>query len=62
MTRETIGRAMEILLVEDGLVDARVTMAALKKSGVKHRLTLVRDGQEALDFLHRQGVFSRSAA
>ena len=60
MQRETIGRPMEILLVEDGLVDARVTMAALEKSGVKHRLTLVRDGVEALDFLHRRGVFSRA--
>ena len=39
---------MEILLVEDGLMDARVTIAALKEGDVKHRMTLIRDGQEAL--------------
>ena len=44
-----IGRPMEILLIEDGLLDARLTIAALKKSGLHHRLTLFRDGEEALD-------------
>lgn len=60
MQRDTIGRPMEILLVEDGLVDARMTIAALQKSGLKHRLTLVRDGVEALNFLHREGIFSHA--
>jgi CheY-like chemotaxis protein len=60
MERETVGRPMEILLVEDGLVDARLTIAALVKSGVKHRLTLVRDGVEALAFLNQEGVFARA--
>jgi len=60
MGRETIGRAMEILLVEDGLVDARLTIAALGKSGLKHRLTLVRDGAEAMQFLHQEGMFSHA--
>jgi CheY-like chemotaxis protein len=60
MGRETIGRAMEILLVEDGLVDARLTIAALGKSGLKHRLTLVRDGSEAMQFLHHEAMFSRA--
>jgi CheY-like chemotaxis protein len=59
MSRETIGRPMEILLVEDGLIDARLTIAALTKSGVKHRLTLTRDGVEAVKFLRREGVFAR---
>jgi CheY-like chemotaxis protein len=51
---------MEVLLVEDSLVDARLTMGALTRGQVPHRLTLVRDGQEALDFLFRQGVFARA--
>ncbi|HEX4130417.1 MAG TPA: response regulator [Pirellulales bacterium] len=58
MTRETVGRMMEILLVEDSLVDASATMGALRHAHVKHRLTLVRDGDEANEFLHRQGKFA----
>ncbi len=60
MSTQTIGRPMEILLVEDGLVDARVTIAALKKGQIQHRLTLIRDGQEALEFLRHQGMFARA--
>jgi CheY-like chemotaxis protein len=51
---------MEILLVEDSLLDARVTIQALQDGEVQHRLTLVRDGQEALDFLYRRGRFSQA--
>jgi CheY-like chemotaxis protein len=51
---------MEILLVEDGLVDARVTIAALKKGQIQHRLTLISDGQEALEFLRQEGKFARA--
>jgi two-component system, chemotaxis family, response regulator Rcp1 len=49
---------MEILLVEDSLSDARLTIETLKEGPVHHRLTLVRDGQEALDFLHHDGAFA----
>jgi len=55
-----VGRPMEVLLVEDSLVDARLTMAALQKGEIKHRMTLVRDGQEAIDFLFRSGIFARA--
>ena len=51
---------MEILLVEDGLLDARITIHALRRSGIRHRLTLVRTVQEAIDFLARRGVFARA--
>jgi CheY-like chemotaxis protein len=51
---------MEVLLVEDSLVDARLTMAALQRSDIPHRLTLVRDGLEALDFLFHRGIFARA--
>lgn len=54
------GRAMEIMLIEDSLVDARITIEALKGCGIHHRLTLFRDGKEACDFLHKKGVFSRA--
>ncbi|OHB78017.1 MAG: response regulator [Planctomycetes bacterium RBG_16_64_10] len=60
MRRDTIGRPMEILLIEDSLSDARLTIETLKEGPVQHRLTLVRDGQEALDFLHQSGAFARA--
>jgi CheY-like chemotaxis protein len=60
MSNQLVGRPMEILLVEDGLLDARVTIESLRGAGIQHRLTLVRDGQEALDFLHRERHFARA--
>lgn len=56
----TVGRPMEVLLVEDSLVDARLTMGALQRGEIPHRMTLVRDGQEAVDFLLRSGIFARA--
>ena len=60
MSNHLVGRPMEILLVEDGLMDARVTIEALREAGIQHRLTLVRDGEEALAFLSRTGRFARA--
>ncbi len=37
MRNPTSGRSMEILLVEDSLVFARITIAALQKGGISHR-------------------------
>lgn len=53
-------KPMEILLVEDSLMDARVTIHALRRSGIHHRLTLVRSVEEAIQFLSRNGIFSRA--
>ncbi len=60
MSTRTIGRPMEILLVEDSLLDARLTINALKKGTLQHRLTLILDGQEAMEFLMRQGRFAQA--
>lgn len=60
MLRETVGRPMEILLVEDSVPHARLAMGALKKAQFEHRLTWLRDGVEASDFLHQTGIFSRA--
>lgn len=53
-------KPMEILLVEDGLTDAKVTIFALRRSQVFHRLTLVRTVKEAIQFLKCEGVFARA--
>lgn len=60
MSLEAIGRPMEILLVEDSLMAARLTMGALERSGVDHRLTWMSDGTEARSFLLREGKYARA--
>jgi len=57
--KQVVGRPMEILLVEDGLMDARVTINALKEGLRQHRLTLIRDGEEAIEFLQQTGRFAK---
>jgi CheY-like chemotaxis protein len=60
MSRSTVGRPMEILLVEDNLEDARVTLQALTQDNMLCRVSLVRDGEEAMRFVHREGVFAQA--
>ena len=60
MSRDTVGRPMEILLVEDSLEDARLTIQALTQGDVQCRLSLVRDGEEAMRFLRQEGIFARA--
>jgi len=50
-------KPIEILLVEDNPGDARLTREALAQSKIRNRLHLVRDGEEALAFLHHEGQF-----
>lgn len=57
---KAIGRPMEILLVEDNLVQANLTIGALKNGNVAHRLTYVRDGAEAVEFLKQAGKYVRA--
>ncbi|MEZ6077473.1 MAG: hypothetical protein R3C56_17935 [Pirellulaceae bacterium] len=59
---EGTGQALEIMLIEDSLVDARLTIEALRRCGIHHRLSLFRDGSEAIEFLYQRGVFSRGSA
>lgn len=60
MRNQTVGRPMEILMVEDSPTFARTTMCALRKGGIEHRLTWLTHGQEALEFLHREGKYLRA--
>jgi CheY-like chemotaxis protein len=54
----TLGRPAEILLVEDNLGDIRLTEEVLRESKVSNRLSVARDGVEALAFLRREGTFA----
>jgi CheY-like chemotaxis protein len=50
-----------ILLVEDSENDIELTLAALEDAHLANEVDVVRDGQQALDYLHRQGEFSGRA-
>ena len=47
--------AHAILLVEDNPADIKITQRALRESAVPVELLVVRDGQEAVEYLLRQG-------
>ena len=60
MDRMTVGRPMELLLVEDSLVAGRLASGAIRQCGFEHRLTWLRDGQDAIDFMTQEGRFSKA--
>jgi CheY-like chemotaxis protein len=47
-----------ILLVEDDSHDVELALAAFEDSGLEAEIIVARDGQEALDYLMRQGPFA----
>ena len=49
---------VEILLVEDFAPDARLFSELLSNSGSAYRLSIVDDGEDALRFLERAGVYA----
>jgi two-component system, chemotaxis family, response regulator Rcp1 len=51
-------RTAEILLVEDNPGDVRLTMEAMRESKMRNRVTVVSDGEQALDYLQRRGRFA----
>jgi len=48
-------RPIEILLVEDCIDEAELTMETLREGRVSNRVHWVEDGEDALTFLRRQG-------
>lgn len=54
-------KAIEILLVEDSLGDARLTIEALKENQVLNHMHHVSDGVEALDFLYGRGEYTEAS-
>ena len=51
------GRQVEILVVEDSLSDARLTVEALREGNVQNRIHHVVDGSQALSFLRREELY-----
>lgn len=54
----TIDNDVEILLVEDNPNDVKLTLHAFKQHGLANQITVVRDGEEALDFVFCTGPFA----
>ena len=48
---------VEILLVEDNPNDVELSLHALRKNNLANNIHVVRDGEEALDFLFCRGVY-----
>src|SRR2546421_4911545 len=54
----TLAHQLEILLVEDNIHDAELTIRALKRRHLANNLVHVKDGAEALDFIFGQGAYA----
>jgi DNA-binding response OmpR family regulator len=54
MTRE----AAELVLVEDDPHDVELTLRALRLEDIPFNVQVLRDGEEALDYLYRRGEWS----
>jgi CheY-like chemotaxis protein len=52
--------AMQVLLVEDNPGDVRLTQEAFKDAKMHLELHVVPDGQEAMEFLRREGRYAQS--
>ena len=46
-----------ILLAEDSAKDVELTLSALEEKHLANKVDVVRDGEEALDYLYRRGPF-----
>lgn len=53
---------VEIVVVEDNPNDAELIMRVLTKNNLANALVLLKDGEEALDFLFAQGSYTNRAA
>jgi len=53
-------RIIKVLLVEDNRADARLITEVFKDEKIMVDLDIVRDGEEAMSFLHREGEYENA--
>src|SRR5208283_864842 len=53
-------KLIEVLMVEDNPGDVVLVEAAIEKAGLPYHVTVVDDGVEAVEFLHRRGEYAES--
>lgn len=51
---------LNILLIEDNTDDVELALHALKKNNIVNHVEIIRDGQEALDYLFYKGKYANS--
>jgi CheY-like chemotaxis protein len=49
---------VDILLAEDSVADAEMTLRTLKRRGIANNIEWVKDGAEALEYLHCEGKYA----
>lgn len=52
------GKSIVVLLVEDSIGDARLTIEALKDGKIKNEMHHVKNGVEAIEYLNHEGKFN----
>lgn len=60
MNFTTMSQPFEILLLEDNPGDIELIREAFQESRINYRLSVVRDGEAAIAFLHRQGKYTNA--
>lgn len=60
MSIEMTGTHKIIFLVEDNKADVRLIQEALKTSSLPHQVVTVRDGVEAMNYLHQEGEYANA--
>lgn len=53
-------QAVDILLVEDDAGHARLIEKNLRRSNITNQITVINDGQQAIDYLFKEGDYTRS--
>lgn len=56
-SREYTMELKRILLVEDSINDVELILTSLAENHLGNEVVVVRDGEEALDYLYRRGVY-----
>ncbi len=57
-TQSAGGHSVDILLVEDSEADIKITLRAFSKAKIQRSIFVVRDGQEALDYMFHQNEYA----
>lgn len=60
MTERRTMQTIEILLVEDNPGDQRLTREALQENKINNNISIVEDGEAAIDFLNRKGEYANA--
>lgn len=59
--RQDLARPIRILLVEDNDAHTKLILRAFEEDRLANTVDCVRDGEQALDYLHRRGSYSDPA-